>query len=79
MASKAVKVTISLPQDLLITADKIATEKNINRSKLIYLCLRDLAEQRQRQKMEEGYKALAKDNLKFANQAIELAQEMLSE
>jgi len=79
MTSQVAKLTISLPRDLLSTTDEIAAEKRISRSKLIYMCLQDMADQRLQLKMAEGYRALAKDNLKFANQAINIAYKVLSD
>lgn len=43
------------------------------------MCLRDLTDERLKQKMAEGYKTLAEDNLKFAAQAISIAQEVLTD
>jgi metal-responsive CopG/Arc/MetJ family transcriptional regulator len=77
MTGQVVKLTISLPRDLLSITDEIAAEKKISRSKVVYMCLRDLADQRLQLKMAEGYKMLAEDNLKFANQAINIAREIL--
>ena len=77
MTGQVVKLTISLPRELLLITDEIAAEKKISRSKVVYMCLRDLADQRLQQKMAEGYKMLAEDNLKFANQAINIAREIL--
>jgi metal-responsive CopG/Arc/MetJ family transcriptional regulator len=79
MTSQVVKLTISLPRDLLSITDEIAAEKRISRSKLVYMCLQDMADQRLQLKMAEGYRALAKDNLKFANKAINIAYEVLSD
>jgi len=79
MATRVVKLTISLPRDLLSIADEIAFEKGISRSKVVYMCLQDLAERRLHRKMAEGYKALAKDNLRFAKRAINIAHEVLTD
>ena len=79
MTSKVAKLTISLPCDLLSTTDEIAAEKRISRSKLVSMCLQDMADKRLQLKMAEGYRALAKDNVKFANQAINIAYEVLSD
>ena len=78
MATGAVKVTISVPHNLVAVADEVAYEKNISRSKVISFCLQDLAAARLHQKMEEGYKALSKENLRFAEGAVDLANEVLS-
>jgi metal-responsive CopG/Arc/MetJ family transcriptional regulator len=77
MATRAEKLTISLPGDILKLADEIAAEKKISRSKLVYLCLRELAEKRVQLKMAEGYRALAGDSRDFADQAIHAASEVI--
>lgn len=77
MAGEAVKLTVSLPQRLIAVTDEVAHEKKISRSRVISLCLQELAEKRLQQKMEEGYKAMAKENLKFAEQSIDLTHEIL--
>lgn len=78
MAKRAVKVTVSLPHNLVAVADEVASEKNISRSRVISSCLQDLAAERLRRRMADGYRALAKDNLRFAEQAVVSAQEVLS-
>jgi metal-responsive CopG/Arc/MetJ family transcriptional regulator len=78
MAMQTEKLTISVPSDLLKLTDEIAKEKNVSRSKLISSCLRDLADKRLEARMIEGYKAIAKDNLKFAENSIHLANEVLT-
>lgn len=75
MVMQTEKITISIPRDLLMIADEIAKEKKISRSKVVSSCLREIAEKRFREKMEEGYRALAHENLKFAGESIHLAQE----
>jgi len=78
MATGAVKVTISVPRHLAAVADEVACEKKISRSKVISLCLQDLAAERLQRRMEEGYKALAEENLRFAEDSVDLADEVLS-
>ncbi|MBE0431056.1 MAG: hypothetical protein IBX67_04435 [Dehalococcoidia bacterium] len=79
MAGGAVKVTISLPHDLVAVADEVAQERNISRSKVISLCLQDLAAARLHEEMAEGYRALAGENLRFAEAGVGMANEVLSE
>ena len=78
MATGAVKVTISVPHDLVAVADEVALERRISRSKVIASCLQDLAAERLHKRMAEGYRALAKENLKFAEKTVGLANEVLS-
>ena len=77
MAKGTVKLTISMPPNLMAVADEVAREKRISRSKVVHLCLQELAEKRLRRRMEEGYKAMAKENLAFAAEAFKLADEVV--
>ena len=78
MADGAVKVTVSLPHHLVAVADEVAQENRTSRSKVISVCLQNLAAERLRQEMAEGYKALAGDNLRFAEGVVDSADEVLS-
>ena len=77
MANGAEKVTISLPRNLIELTDEIAKERNVSRSKVVSACLQELADKRLREEMEEGYKAMTKEHLKFAREAAEIAHEVL--
>jgi metal-responsive CopG/Arc/MetJ family transcriptional regulator len=79
MTTQTEKITISLPRDLIQLADELAKEKRVSRSKVVSSCLRELADKRLRRQMEEGYKAIAKENQQFAEQALNLANEVLPE
>lgn len=79
MTAKVEKVTISLPPDLVRITDEIARETQTNRSKVISSCLRELAERRLQEQMEEGYRAMAKEHRGFASVAMNLASEILPE
>jgi metal-responsive CopG/Arc/MetJ family transcriptional regulator len=72
MTMQAEKLTISLPKDLIVLTDEIAKEMKISRSKVISSCLQELAEKRLRAEMEEGYKAMAKEQRQFAKISFEL-------
>ena len=74
-----VKLTISLTPDLVALADEIAEERKVSRSKVVSSCLQELAKKRFEEEMEQGYKAMAKENLEFAALAIDLAHEVLPE
>ena len=51
--------------------------KKISRSKVISTCLQELADKRLHAEMEEGYNALAQKNLKFAEGAIYVTNDVL--
>jgi len=72
------RMTVSVPRDLIKIADTIAKEKKISRSKLVSKCLREMANQRLSEEMIEGYKAMSKENLKFAEESLHLASEWLT-
>ena len=79
MAMKTEKLTISVPRDLLLITDEIAKERKSSRSKVVSSCLQEMVTKHLHDKMAEGYKRLAKDNLKFAKQTAHLAKEILPE
>jgi metal-responsive CopG/Arc/MetJ family transcriptional regulator len=77
MSTQVVKVTVSVPADLVKLADLVAKEKKISRSKVVSSCLQEMANQREQSEMEEGYRAMAsdeqreKDALEWAEASIE--------
>jgi metal-responsive CopG/Arc/MetJ family transcriptional regulator len=76
---KTAKLTVSLPQELIILADKIALEKKISRSKVVASCLQDLAEKHRTEEMAEGYLAMAEEQRQFTAMASKIAHEVLPE
>ena len=77
MTTQVGKLTISLPKSLILLADKVAGEENISRSKVVSNCLRELAERRTIELLEEGYKAMAKEHEQFAKISAEAAAEVV--
>ena len=77
--SQVARLTISLPRSAISFADKVANEKGISRSKAISLCLHEFAEQRKLAELEEGYKAMAEENRKFAKMAFELQRKVVTD
>ena len=78
MAGGAVKLTISVPQSLLAIVNEVAAEQKTSRSRVVAACLQELAQKRLQGKMQAGYKALAKDNLRFAAGSLAAARDVLS-
>jgi metal-responsive CopG/Arc/MetJ family transcriptional regulator len=76
---RTAKLTVSLPQELILVADRIAKEKNISRSKVISDCLRDLAEKQKTAEMAEGYLKMAGEQKHFADMASRVTPEVLPE
>ena len=77
MAAHVEKLTVSVPKELIELADSVAKEKKTSRSKVVAACLQELAEKRLRAQMKDGYKALAKENLKFAKNALPAMNEVV--
>ncbi len=77
MTTQVKNITVSIPRDLIIIADKVAREKRISRSNLIANCLRELADRQLQEQLEEGYAAMAEEHTRFANMAIGLVHEVL--
>ena len=77
MTTKVEKLTISVPRNLIEVTDEIAREQKTSRSKIIAACLQELAERRLREEMEAGYKALARENVKFAKDTLNATNEIL--
>ena len=77
MATRAEKLTISLPSNLIQVADEIAHEKKISRSKVVSSCLQELAE-----KLLQGRVAVLtvelgprKDQVQVVEDAVDLGLE----
>lgn len=69
------KVTISLPTPLLDFADRIARERSTTRSGLISELLRQEEETQIQALMAEGYREMAEENRKLAEEAFPLIAE----
>jgi len=64
---------------MIAFADKVANERNISRSKAISTFLQEAAEQRRIAELEEGYRAMAEENRKFAKMAFELQRKVVTD
>ena len=73
------KLTVSIPEDLILLADKVAREKKISRSKVVAHCLQELARNRETAEMAQGYKAMADEHMAFAKMAEHAAREVAPE
>jgi len=79
MGSNVVKVTVSVPEDLVIMADKVAKERKTSRSKVVSSCLEQLAKQRFLADLEEGYRAMAKINEQHAADTYQAQSEVVAD
>jgi len=77
--SHATRLTISLPLELALFTDEIAKEWQVSRSKVVSLCLEELARKRFEAEMAEGYEAMAGEHLEFARLAAGIAHEVVPE
>ena len=78
MTTQVVKVTVSVPKDLVKMADKVAKERKTSRSKVVSTCLQELAKQRFQAELEEGYRAMAADEQR-EKEALEWAEGTLED
>jgi metal-responsive CopG/Arc/MetJ family transcriptional regulator len=76
---KTAKLTISLPEEMILFTDEVAKKEKISRSKVISACLRATAHNYKVREMKEGYEALAQENKEFADMAIKIAPEVWPE
>ena len=78
MTIQVVKVTVSVPSELVKMADKVAKERKTSRSKVVASCLAELAKKRLEAEMEEGYRAMARDEQR-EKEALEWAENTLED
>lgn len=71
------KVTVSIPRDLLNFADHVAKEQAISRSEVFAKLLKKEEKARLDALMAEGYKEMAEENRKLAEEAFPAASEMI--
>ena len=71
------KVTISLPPSLLKFADMLAHEKSMTRSRVIAGLLEKEEEARIQSLMAEGYLEMAEENLREAEESLNLTREVV--
>lgn len=72
---RASKVPISLPAPLLEFADRLARERATTRSGVIAELLRKEEEAKTQALMAEGYREMAEENLREAEEAFPLVSE----
>ena len=74
---KSSKITISLPQVLLELADRLAEERAITRSAMIAELLRKEERAQTQLLMAEGYRQVADENRREAEEALNLTSELI--
>jgi metal-responsive CopG/Arc/MetJ family transcriptional regulator len=76
MPGNTLKLSISLPADLVSVVDSEAEAQKTTRSGFIASLLRELAERREHDLMVEGYKVMAETNQQLAEQSLAPAGEV---
>jgi metal-responsive CopG/Arc/MetJ family transcriptional regulator len=79
MTANVVKLTVSVPAELVKMADKVARERKTSRSKVVSSCLQELAKKRFEAELEEGYRAMAKEEKRLARETFEVQAEVVPE
>jgi metal-responsive CopG/Arc/MetJ family transcriptional regulator len=79
MVTKMVRITANVPRHIAERADEIAATRKLSRSKLVSECLLMMIEERERELLIEGYKAMAKKHEEFAKLTNYAAREALPE
>jgi len=77
MTTQSLRLSLSVPKDIVFGVDAIASEKKLTRSKLISKCLEEMLEKEKRELLIEGYKAMAKEHTEFATLSSHAAKEAL--
>jgi metal-responsive CopG/Arc/MetJ family transcriptional regulator len=78
MSTQTIKITLSIPQELVKVADRIAREKKTSRSRIVASCLEELVKQRLQSELEEGYRVMAKINKQIARETFEAQREVIT-
>jgi metal-responsive CopG/Arc/MetJ family transcriptional regulator len=76
VSSKMVRLTASVPREIVEAADEIAVQTKSSRSKLVAESLKELIERRKKQALAEGYRAMAQKQADFADYSAEAVREV---
>ena len=68
-------ITVSIPSRLVTVVEEIVKEDKTNRSRVISKCIEDMAIKRTIRLMEEGYREMADENRRLAEQSLSIAPE----
>ena len=68
-------ITVSVPSRLVTVVEEIVKEEKTNRSRVISKCIEDMAIKRTIRLMEEGYREMADENRRLAEQSLSIAPE----
>ena len=71
------RITISLPSHLVELAERMAAERSTNRSRVIADLLEQEETARTEQLMADGYRAMSEENLRDAEEALNITAEVV--
>ena len=74
--SETVRLTVCLPRDMAAVVRKKAKTKNVTISRYLGECVEHRVAEEERLLMMEGYKALSKEHIAFANAIEDAAREV---
>ena len=77
MATQTVRLSATVPKDIIDQADEIAASDKISRSQLISQCLTEMIQRRKKALLAEGYAAMAKQHEEFTLLVSDAAKEVL--
>jgi metal-responsive CopG/Arc/MetJ family transcriptional regulator len=77
MTTPMVRLSLSIPENLVNATDEIAAARKLSRSKLVSKCLKEMIGKEKRRLLIEGYQAMAKEHSKFAELSSQAAKEVL--
>ena len=76
---KALRVTVTIPEDIVAAIDSVAKRTRASRSKVITHILDEARRDEQRKALAEGYQVMSAENAEFAESAHALSSEVWPE
>ena len=77
MTTQMARLSASIPKYIIDETDKIATMRNLSRSKLVAECLHEMIQRKKRELLIEGYKTMAEKHSDFAALSLNASKEVL--
>lgn len=75
MPAKTKNMSLSIPSRLFSVVEEIVKEEKTTRSKVVSRCIEDMVRKRTMRLMEEGYREMADENRRLAEQSLSIAPE----
>jgi metal-responsive CopG/Arc/MetJ family transcriptional regulator len=76
MSEKTVRLTASVPKDIVDATDEIAAQTKSSRSQIVADCLKEMIERRKKQALAEGYQAMAEKHNGFTALSAQAVREV---